>query len=73
MVFGAKGTDFFWELATLILIMAILAGLSVFLYWDLSGQSLSFAMARMVTVMVICCPHALGLAVPLVVPAKKGI
>jgi Cu2+-exporting ATPase len=54
-------------------IIAILAGLSAFFYWDLSGQSLSFAMARMVTVMVICCPHALGLAVPLVVARSTAL
>jgi Cu2+-exporting ATPase len=53
--------------------IAIVAGLSAFLYWDLSGQSLSFAMARMVTVMVICCPHALGLAVPLVVAKSTAL
>ena len=54
-------------------VIAILAGLGAFLYWDLSGQSLSFAMARMVTVMVICCPHALGLAVPLVVARSTAL
>jgi len=54
-------------------VIAILAGLSAFFYWDLSGQSLSFAMARMVTVMVICCPHALGLAVPLVVARSTAL
>jgi Cu2+-exporting ATPase len=54
-------------------VIAILAGLSTFFFWDLSGQSLSFAMARMVTVMVICCPHALGLAVPLVVARSTAL
>jgi Cu2+-exporting ATPase len=54
-------------------VIAILAGLSAFLYWDLSGYPLSFAMARMVTVMVICCPHALGLAVPLVVARSTAL
>jgi len=54
-------------------VVAILAGLSAFLYWDLSGYPLSFAMARMVTVMVICCPHALGLAVPLVVARSTAL
>ncbi len=54
-------------------IIAILAGLGAFFYWDLSGQTLSFAMARMVTVMVICCPHALGLAVPLVVARSTAL
>src|SRR5262249_48453810 len=33
----------------------------------------TFAIARMVTVMVIACPHALGLAVPLVVAVSTGI
>ena len=54
-------------------VIAVLAGLSAFLYWDLSGYPLSFAMARMVTVMVICCPHALGLAVPLVVARSTAL
>jgi Cu2+-exporting ATPase len=54
-------------------VVAILAGVGAFMYWDLSGQTLSFAMARMVTVMVICCPHALGLAVPLVVARSTAL
>ena len=54
-------------------IIALLAGISTFLYWYLTGQSLAFAMERMVTVIVICCPHALGLAVPLVVAKSTAI
>ena len=60
-------------------IVALVAGIATFLVWYLSGHGLSFAMERMVTVIVICCPHALGLAVPLVVAkstamaAKNGI
>ena len=60
-------------------IIAIAAGIVTFLYWNVTGQTLAFAMERMVTVIVICCPHALGLAVPLVVAkstalsAKNGI
>jgi len=54
-------------------IIALLAGISTFLYWYLTGQSLSFAMERMVTVIVISCPHALGLAVPLVVAKSTAI
>ena len=34
---------------------------------------LAFAMERMVTVIVICCPHALGLAVPLVVAKSTAL
>jgi Cu2+-exporting ATPase len=54
-------------------LIALLAGISTFLYWYLTGQSLSFAMERMVTVIVICCPHALGLAVPLVVAKSTAL
>ena len=54
-------------------LIAILAGVGTFLYWYLSGQSLAFSMERMVTVIVICCPHALGLAVPLVVAKSTAI
>ncbi len=54
-------------------IIALLAGITTFLYWYFTGQSLSFAMERMVTVIVICCPHALGLAVPLVVAKSTAL
>ena len=53
--------------------IAITAGIGTFLYWYLTGQSLAFAMERMVTVIVICCPHALGLAVPLVVAKSTAL
>jgi Cu2+-exporting ATPase len=54
-------------------VIALVAGISTFLYWYLTGQALSFAMERMVTVIVICCPHALGLAVPLVVAKSTAL
>lgn len=54
-------------------IIAITAGIATFFYWYLSEQSLAFAMERMVTVIVICCPHALGLAVPLVVAKSTAL
>ncbi len=54
-------------------VIAIVAGISTFLYWYFAGQSLAFAMERMVTVIVICCPHALGLAVPLVVAKSTAL
>ncbi|MEK7226715.1 MAG: heavy metal translocating P-type ATPase, partial [Bacteroidota bacterium] len=53
--------------------IAILSGIATFLYWYLTGQALAFAMERMVTVIVICCPHALGLAVPLVVAKSTAL
>jgi len=54
-------------------IIALVAGISTFFYWYITGQALSFAMERMVTVIVICCPHALGLAVPLVVAKSTAL
>ncbi len=47
-------------------IVAILAGIATMIGWLVAGESLSFTMERVVTVLVIACPHALGLAVPLV-------
>lgn len=41
--------------------------------WLLIGTSLPFAIERTVTVMVIACPHALGLAVPLVVAVSTAL
>ena len=54
-------------------VIAIVAGIGTFLFWYLTGETLAFAMERMVTVIVICCPHALGLAVPLVVAKSTAI
>jgi Cu2+-exporting ATPase len=54
-------------------IIAVISGIATFLVWYLTGQSLAFAMERMVTVIVICCPHALGLAVPLVVAKSTSL
>ena len=54
-------------------LIAITIGVGTFLYWFFSGQTLAFAVERMVTVIVICCPHALGLAVPLVVAKSTAL
>ena len=54
-------------------IVAIVAGIATFLYWYFDGKELAFAIERMVTVIVICCPHALGLAVPLVVAKSTAL
>jgi Cu2+-exporting ATPase len=55
-------------------IVAISGGLITFFAWSLfTGQDLSFAINRTVTVMVIACPHALGLAIPLVVAVSTSL
>jgi Cu2+-exporting ATPase len=47
--------------------VAIVAGVVTLVVWQLLGASIDFSVTRVVTVLVIACPHALGLAVPLVV------
>ncbi len=55
-------------------IVAISGGFITFFAWTLfTGQDLSFAINRTVTVMVIACPHALGLAIPLVVAVSTSM
>ncbi|MDA3951509.1 MAG: copper-translocating P-type ATPase [Spirochaeta sp.] len=48
-------------------IVALTVGVTTLVTWLLLGQTLQFSIARMATVMIITCPHALGLAIPLVV------
>lgn len=59
--------------ATVLTWIAITVGIGSFVYWNWVGESVTFALERMVTVMVIACPHALGLAVPLVVAVSTSL
>jgi len=54
-------------------IIAVSSGGLTFGAWLWQGRDLAFAVERMVTVMVIACPHALGLAVPLVVAVSTTL
>ncbi len=55
-------------------IIAIVGGaVTMFIWLAIMNESLAFALERTVTVMVITCPHALGLAVPLVVAVSTAI
>lgn len=47
-------------------LVAILAGAVTLAAWLFAGYGLSIAIERLVAVLVIACPHALGLAIPLV-------
>ena len=53
--------------------VALTVGGGTLVFWLIFGQAFEFALERMVTVMVITCPHALGLAVPLVVAVSTAI
>ncbi len=55
-------------------LIALVSGVGTFLVWLVfMDRELAFAIERAVTVMVITCPHALGLAVPLVVAVSTAL
>src|SRR6266568_3804910 len=54
-------------------LIAVGGGTLTLVAWLGAGREFSFALERMVTVMVITCPHALGLAVPLVVAVSTAL
>jgi Cu2+-exporting ATPase len=53
--------------------IAITSGAITLIAWLLIKADLGFALERAVTVMIISCPHALGLAIPLVTAVSTGI
>jgi len=53
--------------------VAVAAGLVTAIAWMVAVQDPAFAVQRTVTVLVIACPHALGLAVPLVVAISTSL
>ncbi len=54
-------------------IVAVSAAILTAIVWVMLGATASFTVERVVTVLVIACPHALGLAVPLVVAISTTI
>lgn len=54
-------------------ITALSVGAGTLVVWLVLGAAFDFSLERMVTVMVITCPHALGLAVPLVVAVSTAL
>lgn len=54
-------------------VLALSLGALTLVAWLALGRAFDFALERMVTVMVITCPHALGLAVPLVVAVSTAL
>ena len=53
--------------------IALIIGFGTLTVWLLLGFPFVYALERMVTVMVITCPHALGLAIPLVVAISTSV
>jgi len=54
-------------------LVAIASGVITLVAWLASGASVAFAIERLVAVLVVACPHALGLAVPLVIAISTTI
>ncbi len=75
----SKAQNFADKAAFWLTIIALSVGFATLITWLLIGKDFVFSLERMVTVMIITCPHALGLAVPLVVAnstslaAKNGV
>ena len=70
----SKTQDLANRAALWLTVVALGGGALTLFVWSLvMGQSFAFAIERTVTVMVIACPHALGLAIPLVVAVSTAI
>jgi Cu2+-exporting ATPase len=59
--------------AFLLTVVAIVAASLTLVIWFAVGKDASFVIERVVTVLVIACPHALGLAIPLVVAISTAL
>src|ERR1700681_2085676 len=58
--------------AAILFYVAVVAGAITFAYWSMSGD-VEHALIRTATVLIIACPHALGLAIPLVIAIATSL
>jgi len=58
--------------AAILFYVAVASGALTFTYWWLSGDK-EHALIRTATVLIIACPHALGLAIPLVIAIATSL
>src|SRR5882672_6133730 len=58
--------------AAILFYVAVVSGAVTFTYWGLSGDT-EHALIRTATVLIIACPHALGLAIPLVIAIATSL
>ncbi len=68
----SKTQDLADKAAFWLTIIALTVGFATLIVWYLIKGDFTFALARMASVMVITCPHALGLAMPLVVATSTA-
>lgn len=69
----SKTQDLANKVAMWLTITSVSIGVFTLFVWIYFGKSFVFSLERMVTVMVITCPHALGLAIPLVVAVSTSL
>jgi P-type Cu2+ transporter len=69
----SRSQDLADRAAFVLTLIAIIGGAATLATWMALGYSFQFGITRAVAVMVITCPHALGLAVPLVVAVSTAI
>src|SRR6201984_425658 len=63
---GSRAQTLADRAAALLFYVAVASGVLTFGYWWLAGDA-AHALTRTATVLIIACPHALGLAIPLVI------
>src|ERR1022692_3118524 len=69
---GSRTQDLADHAAAILFYVAVASGAITFAYWWLSGEK-EHALIRTATVLIIACPHALGLAIPLVIAISTSI
>ena len=69
----SRNQDIADRAAFVLTIVALSSGILTLAAWLAARQRFDFALERMVTVMIITCPHALGLAIPLVIAVTSGL
>src|SRR6202165_2624868 len=71
-VSGSRAQALADRAAALLFYVALASGVLTFAYWWIAGDR-EHAMIRTATVLIIACPHALGLAIPLVIAISTSI
>jgi Cu2+-exporting ATPase len=69
---GSHTQDLADRAAAVLFYVALASGAITFTYWWLSGDK-EHALIRTATVLIIACPHALGLAIPLVIAISTSL
>jgi len=69
---GSRAQDLADRAAALLFYVAVASGVLTFGYWSWAGDT-GQALIRTATVLIIACPHALGLAIPLVIAISTSL